>query len=120
MPAWFVLPVATLAMLLLAAHLVALGAVPMDARRRRIRVANNVLMMFLTALLAYGFCVVKTTDVRTFVLVWTVVPALLVMVILLALFDMLNSVQIHRRDRRELRRRLSELQAARPGDEPRA
>jgi hypothetical protein len=102
-PWWFVAPVATVALLMLTAHLLALNAAAVEPRRKRIRSANNVLMMVLTPLLAYGFGVVRPSEARMFVLVWTVIPALLLMVIMLALADALHSVRLHRESRRSLR-----------------
>lgn len=100
MPAWFVLPVATGVMILLTAHALALSGADMDPRRRRIRLANNILMTATTPLIAYGFGIVDAGDGRRFVFVWTIVPVLLLMVIALALADILNSLAVHRRERR--------------------
>ncbi len=100
MPAWFILPVATLVLLVLAAHLLALNTPGMDARRRRIRVANNLLMMFTTPLMAYGFGIVDAADGRRFVLVWTVIPPLLLMIVGLALADIANTMVLNARTRR--------------------
>ncbi|MFM9995873.1 MAG: hypothetical protein ACKVU4_08735 [Phycisphaerales bacterium] len=107
MPGWFVLPVATVLMLLLTAHALALAASDMDTRRRRIRLANNILMMITTPLIAYGFGIVDPQDGRRFVLVWTVAPLLLLMVIALAAADMVNTMALTRRERRDATRRMA-------------
>lgn len=112
MPGWFVLPVATVLMLLLTAHALALAGSAMDPRRRRIRLANNVLMMVATPLIAYGFGIVDPQDGRRFVLVWTVAPLLLLMVIALAVADMVNTMALTRRERRGVARRVAGERAA--------
>jgi hypothetical protein len=61
--------------------------------------------MLTTPLVAYGFGIVDPADVRAFVFTWTLVPALLLMIILLACADMLNTASIQRRERRALRER---------------
>ncbi len=104
MPSWFVLPVATIVLLVLTAHLLAMNAAEVEPRRRRLRTANNILMMLTTPLIAYGFGVVDVGDGRRFVLVWTLVPILLLMIVLLALADMFNTLAIHRRRHRDTRR----------------
>ena len=105
MPAWFVLAVATATLVLLAGHMLALAGSDMEPRRKRIRAANNILMMLTTPLVAYGFGIVDPSDARAFVFTWTLVPALLLMIILLACADMLNTASLHRRERRALRAR---------------
>ncbi len=112
-PPWFVLPVATIVLLILTAHLLAMNAAEIEPRRRRIRTVNNLLMMLTTPLIAYGFGLVDASDGRRFVLVWTVVPVLLVMTVLLALADMVNTLAIHRRARRDIGR-LARRSAAEP------
>lgn len=114
MPAWFVLPVATVVLLVLTAHLLAVNASDMEARRRRIRTANNILMMLTTPLIAYGFGILDTGDGRRFVLVWTIVPLLLLLIVVLALADMLNTLVLHQRNRRSIRRGLAD-KAGGPG-----
>jgi hypothetical protein len=102
-PFWLAATVATVSMLLLAAHLVALNRAPMESRRKRIRLATSFLMMVVVPLLAYGFGVTRTSEPRAFVYVWTIIPALLLMVILLAIADVLNTLTLNRRRQRELR-----------------
>ncbi len=114
MPAWFVLPVATIVLLILTAHLLAMNAPEIEPRRRRIRTVNNLLMMLTTPLIAYGFGLVDASDGRRFVLVWTVVPVLLLMTVLLALADMVNTLAIHRRARRDIGRGIARPRAAEP------
>ncbi|MCC6659391.1 MAG: hypothetical protein IT437_00760 [Phycisphaerales bacterium] len=99
-PFWLAAGVATVSMVVLAAHLLALNRAVMEPRRKRIRLATSLLMMVIVPLLAYGFGVARTAEPRAFVYVWTVIPALLLMVIVLAVLDMLNTLAISRRQRR--------------------
>jgi hypothetical protein len=118
LPAWLVLPMAVLALLALAGHLLALSAAPdIDPQRRRIRMVNTALMMLTVPLAAYGFGIATPAQSRSYVYVWVLVSALLFMIILLAMLDMLHSWRMHRAQLRELRRQLaaargSEAQAA--------
>lgn len=102
-PFWLAMSVASVSMLVLAAHLVALNRAAMERRRKRIRLASGFLMMVIVPLLAYGFGVARTSEPRAFVYVWTIIPALLLMVILLAVADMLHTVWLGRRRQREPR-----------------
>lgn len=116
MPPWFVLPVATVVLLILTAHLLAMNSAAIEPRRKRIRTVNNILMMLTTPLVAYGFGIVDVADGRRFVFVWTLAPALLLMIVLLALADMLNTLALHRRRRRDVRRGIgrAHVKAAEP------
>jgi len=62
LPAWVVLPVSGLTMLVVACHVLATHAADMPLRRRRLRVANGLLMMFVTALLAYALGVAGVVE----------------------------------------------------------
>lgn len=103
LPLWAVGPPAALVMLFLAGHIMAMAQAQIDARRRRIRSANGVLMMLTTALLAQALAVVSPADTRTFVLVWMMIITLLGLTILLALADAFNSVVLHRQELRQTR-----------------
>lgn len=120
LPWWFVIPLAALAVVVLTIHLLVLNAAVMDPRRRRIRMANNLLMIFLTPLIAYGFAVVPVSNARAFMIIWTLVPGLLLIVVMLALADALHSLRLHRQARRNLRARFRQGLAGRSGTgEPR-
>lgn len=112
LPPALVLPAAAVAMLVIAAHTLATQRAPMPQTRRRIRTANGVLMLFLTAMLAYALSIMKhaqaggaasASETREFVIVWMVIMGLLPTVVLLAIFDVLNTVRLHAEVRKRLR-----------------
>lgn len=109
LPAWVVLPMGVLTLLVIAAHVsVMLGDHTIPGSRKRIRVANGFVMMFVTPLIAFAFGVLSPDDVRTFTVVWTLIIGLLFIVIMLAGFDVLNTARLHTAERRRLRKRLRE------------
>lgn len=108
LPAWLVLPMGVLALLVLAGHFLALGGSrDMDPQRRRIRIANTVMMMLAVPLVCYGFAVATPAQARTYVYVWVLIAALLCFIILLAMLDMLHSWRLHRSQLRALRLQLA-------------
>jgi undecaprenyl pyrophosphate phosphatase UppP len=106
-PWWLAMPVAAAVLVMLARYLLALFPAEMEARRKRIRIANTFLMMLVTPLVAYGFGVVVPSRPRAYFFTWTLICSLLLMIIVLALLDMANSVRLHRTQVRELRRSMS-------------
>jgi hypothetical protein len=106
-PWWLAMPVAAALLVVLARYLIVIAGADMEARRKRIRLANTFLMMLVTPLVAYGFGVVTPSRPRAYFFTWTLIVSLLLMIILLALLDMANSVRLHRTQVRELRRNLS-------------
>ena len=96
LPFWLVAPMAGVTMLLLAGHLSALHASDMPRSRQRIRVANGVLMMFVTPMLAYVLGYASLGDPGPFVMGWTSVSVMLLMILMLATLDMLNTARLHR------------------------
>ncbi len=114
LPAWAVVPIAGSAIVVLAAHVLALQQAVMPARRRRIRTANGLLMMLVASLLAYALGVAPdvgnpTTNpeaARTFLLVWSAIMALLTVVIGLAAMDVAHTARLALLARRRLREEL--------------
>jgi hypothetical protein len=105
LPAWGVLPVCALLMLVVAGHIEVTRAATRPESRRRIRIANGWVMLVTLPLLASGFSLLDPdTQRRTFVLVWAASVWLLGVALLLAVVDVINTVRITRRDREELRR----------------
>lgn len=110
LPAWGVLPIAALLMLVVAAHMEATRAATRPESRRRIRLANGWVMLVTIPMLASGFSLLDPdVERRAFVLVWVGVVWLLVVSLLLAVIDVANTIRIARRDRRELTGRFHEL-----------
>ncbi len=126
-PAWVVLPVAGIALIVLAGHMQAMweaarrGAVP--ASRVRIRTVNGFVMMVTACLAAYGFGIVTPSEAGMFVLAWSAVAGLIGIVVMLAVVDAMNTARLSWRVRREAReilrdrvaRELAEARAQRPG-----
>jgi hypothetical protein len=112
-PSWLVLPIALLAMLVVAGHVLLLSRADMPPGRRRIRTVNGLLMMFTIPLTAAAFSLVPPAQphTRLFVMLWMLVAGLIVIVLSLAIVDVVHTFVIHRAERAELRRRLAEARA---------
>ncbi len=113
-PAWVVVPTAAITMLVIAAHLTALQHSDVPPRRRRIRTSCGVLMMFLSALLAYaiGFAPsaphprLDVAGTRVFLVIWSLIIGLLLIVVVLATMDALYTAGTGVAARRRLRSQL--------------
>ncbi len=102
-PAWFVLPMAVVALLVTAGHWISLARAEMPAARKRLRTANGLVMMLAIPVLAYGFGVVDTTDHRRFVLTWMAASGLIIIVVALAALDLCATFVLAHKARRDLR-----------------
>lgn len=120
-PAWVALPLAAMTMLIVAGHVRSVQAsTVLGPRRRRVRMANGVLMMAVVALLAYALGVADTVDTplahpgktKAFVIVWTVIVALLGIVVVAAIGDAWATARAGLRARREMRADLREAVVA--------
>lgn len=99
LPAWVVLPVAAIMLLIVATHLMLQLKSDMPASRRRIRTLNGWIMLFLVPIGAAAFGVVTPSDPRLFLLIWIVVILMLFLLIGLALLDMVNTTRLYRQER---------------------
>ena len=110
LPTWMILPLGALTLLVTAAHVIALQFSDLPARRRRIRSAAGVLMMFVTALISYALGVLDALPSpgadpqgsRLFVLTWMTIVALLMMVVGLAMADLAHGAREAAKVRRAL------------------
>jgi hypothetical protein len=105
-PGWLVLPLAALALLATAAHIIALREAPKGAlpeSRRRIRIATGWVIMAAIPLTAYAFGIATPSSVGTYMTVWMAVTALIGAILMLAMLDALNTMRLHRADARRLR-----------------
>ena len=120
LPAWLVLPAACVTLLVLAGYASSLQSGDVPPKRRRIRTANTLLMMFTTPVMAYAFGIVAPSDKRLFLLAWLAVTGLLAIIIMLAMMDATYSLRLHREHRRAVRQALrGSLRAAgRAGADP--
>lgn len=109
---WVVLPLAILAMLLIAGHIMNLrsaAAAEMPDSRRRIRTANAWLMMFLAPIAAMAFSIVTPGQAREFVLLMSIVVGMLGFIVILACADAVNNLRIHREAVRKLQEEIAQL-----------
>lgn len=109
---WIVFPLAMVALVVVAAHVLALRELApgeMPESRRQIRLATGWVMMLAVPVLAFGFGAASPGDKELFRSVWLAGVGLLGAVILLAMIDALNSVRLAFARRRELRRAYDEL-----------
>lgn len=113
-PLWIVLSLGGFASIVVVMHLVSLVGAEMPPRRRRIRLANGVLLLGLTVLLTYALGFVgmlpsgggSIGQIRAFVLVWLAIIGMIPMVLGLAALDVINTWRVQRDARRLARRRL--------------
>lgn len=99
-PAWLVLPIALIALVIQAGYLIALKELPkgvIPPSRKRIRTASGWMSMFAIPLAAYGFGIATTADPKLYAIVWLVVIALLGGVLMLAGLDAMNTMRLHRK-----------------------
>jgi len=107
---WFVLPVAAVMMLAVAAHITVTEKSAQPRSRRRIRIANGWVMLVGVPLIAAGFSIISPeVNRRAFVLVWLMVMGLVLISLGLAGLDILNTMRLTLRDRRRLREGLRDL-----------
>ena len=137
---WIVLPLAGLTMLIVGAHVLAVQVSAMHPVRKRLRIANGLLMMFVAATLAYALGGVHLVadprqhpeQARAFVIVWAVIVGLLAVVVALAVADAVGTAGWGWRKHRALRKEYRESLVANapahktdtrdltpPGDAPR-
>ncbi len=110
LPVWLVLPLASLTLVILGAHLQWMHHADMPGSRRRIRTASNLVSMLTVPLIAAGFALVNPDDHRLFVMVWLAIVGLLGVVVILACVDMLNNLRIHAKERQHIRTEIRRLQ----------
>jgi len=102
LPAWVVLPVAAFMLLVVAVHLLLMLKSEMPASRKRIRTLNGWIMLFLVPIGAAAFGIVSPGEPRLFVLIWSIVIAMLFLLIGLAVLDMVNTTRLYQRERDNL------------------
>jgi hypothetical protein len=110
LPVWFVLPLASLTLVVLGVHLQWMHQADMPGSRRRIRTASNLVSMLTVPLIAAGFALINPNDHRVFVMVWLAIVGLLGVVVVLAGVDMLNNLRIHSKERHQVRSEIRQLQ----------
>ena len=108
LPVAFVVPACALLMLVIGVHLHrVMHRTDLPPSRRRIRIANTLVLLAVVPFLAVGLSMVDPdVQPRRLAFVWTTTVALLAMSVLLAMLDVLNTIRIFRRRRARLRARL--------------
>lgn len=113
-PGWIAVMLAAPTMLVIAWHILSVQRSGFEITRRRLRIGNGLLMMFITALLAYALGMAQVPDQprtdpaasRAFVLLWSLIVGLLAIVVALALLDALlttrSGVRAHRALQRDM------------------
>jgi len=110
LPAWVVLPMALLTLIVVSAHIqLLLGDREMPPSRRRIRLCSGALMLVSTPLIAFAFGILRPIDARIFTLVWTAIIGILLLVVMLAGLDTLNTLRLHASSRRTNRGNIARL-----------
>lgn len=100
------LPLTAAVLVLLAGYAMSLMGSDMPPKRRRIRLANTILMMLATPVAAYAAGIVAPSNARLFLLAWLAVTGLLGIMVLLAGMDAAHSIRLHREQRMAVRRAL--------------
>jgi len=108
-PAWVVLPLAVLTLLILALHLSLLRAdTNCPPCRRRIRTVNGVVMMSLVPVFAYAIGIASPdTAPREFAIAWMFTLGLTGLMAVMACIDVLNTARLRSIERRKIREDLS-------------
>lgn len=115
LPGWIAVMLAAPTMLVIAWHILSVQRSSLEIARRRLRIGNGLLMMFITALLAYALGMARVPDQprtdpaasRAFVLLWSLIVGLLAIVVGLALLDALLTTRSGVRARRTWQRDMS-------------
>ena len=116
-PPWVVLPLGFGAMVVVAGYILALldpaAGESLGPARRRLRLTSAWVTMLTIPAAAYAFGIATPARPRAFVLVWSVVVAMLVGVLALAVIDLLSSMRwaagLRRQRRDELRAAIDEV-----------
>ena len=106
-PGWLATTAGLMALLAISWHVLSLPRAPMPASRRRIRLSNGLLMAFAVPVTVYAAARTSPEDPRPFTIAWTMVAALMGLIVRLACLDVANTVRLHAAQRRGLRRDLS-------------
>jgi hypothetical protein len=106
-PSWIGVPLGMLMIVVVSMHISWLLRSRQPASRRRIRLANGVLMFLTIPLLTTGFSILAPrAHTRAWMLVWIAAMAMLAGVVFFAMLDALNTVRLQRRARRRAIERL--------------
>ncbi|HMN40764.1 MAG TPA: hypothetical protein PKE29_07935 [Phycisphaerales bacterium] len=128
LPGWVVIPIAGVVLVVTARHVLRVETSGLDPVRRRVRIANGLLMMLVTTLLAYALGLAPEVkdaashpgEAKAFIAVWVGILGLLGVVVVLAVIDAVGTVRAGMRMRRQLRGETRRMMGAtRSGEPPR-
>lgn len=104
LPLWMVLPVTIALMIIVAAAIATASTRTSPASRRRIRLANGWVMLLTMPLAATGFTMIDSSvQPRLFVQLWILVIGLILISVMLAVLDILNTARLARLEHARLR-----------------
>ncbi len=106
-PLWIVAPLGVVTLLVVSGHVLSLWKAEMPASRRRIRIANGLLMMMSIPLGVYALSVADpAVQKREFLLSWMMIVGLVTLVLALAAGDILNNWRLYFAEKRRLAREM--------------
>ncbi len=98
-PAWFCVPVAAMLFAIVALHLRTTARSDHPPSRKRIRLANGILILINLPLLTAGFSLVNpNVHPKPWVLIWVAAMVLLACNVGLAILDVVNTLRLTRRE----------------------
>lgn len=128
LPGWVVIPIAGVVLVVTARHVLRVETSDLDSLRKRLRIANGLLMMLVATLMAYALGLAPVVEdakthpgeAKAFVAVWMGILGLLAIVVVLAVADAIGTARAGVRMRRELRAEMrGALAAKHAGERPR-
>ncbi len=92
---------------------------PMEASRRRLRIATSLVMMVLLGVLSVALTSVTPASPRMFLLAWSAVVLLVGLVLMLAVMDGFNTMRLYNAERATIARQVA-MQMAKDAKERQA
>ncbi|MFZ2874863.1 MAG: hypothetical protein WAZ94_10315 [Phycisphaerales bacterium] len=118
-PLWIVAPLGVVTLLVVSGHVLSLWKAEMPASRRRIRIANGLLMMLSIPLGVYAMAVADpAVQKREFLLSWMMIVGMVTLVLALAAGDILNNWRLYFAEKRRLTREMREPAGREAADAP--
>lgn len=103
-PAWAILPLALLSLVVVGIHVTKVLRSDMPASRRRIRIANGLIMMFTIPLFAFALSLADpASQQKLFAMSWMLTFALITIIFGIACFDIVNNIRIYYIERSRIR-----------------
>lgn len=112
-PLWIIGPMGIVAMLILGGHVHLTARICEPESRRRIRMATGMLGMTAVPIATAALSLIPPANQRLFAVAWMLVAGLIIIVLLLAFLDMLNTFRLYADARKTLRRQARDALAAR-------